>query len=69
MLSKNYLAGRKISEEDKAIILEFYRAQLFGVVIGWLNGGMKDDMRKSISRICELQQGVTEQMIGRCEKN
>ena len=69
MLSKNYLAGRKISVEEKAIILEFYRAQLFGVVIGWLNGGMKDDMRKSISRICELQQGVTEQMIGRCEKN
>lgn len=68
-LSLQYFGQRNVSDEDKAIILAFYKAQLFGVVIGWLNGGMKDDMRKSISRICELQQGVTEQMIERCEKN
>lgn len=32
-----------LSEEDKAVIVHYYKCACFGFVIDWLNNGMKDD--------------------------
>lgn len=63
---KTAFADKPISEEDRDIIIQFYKAQCFGMVIDWLRNGMKDDVHKKIHRICELQKGMIEEMIQRC---
>lgn len=57
--------GQPISEEDREIIIKFYEAQCFGMVIDWLRSGMKEDVHQKIHRICELQIGMIEEMIRR----
>jgi len=63
---KTVFAEHPVSEEDRDIIIQFYKAQCFGMVIDWLRSGMKDDVHDKIHRICELQKGMLEEMIRRC---
>ena len=63
---RNVFADKPISEEDREIIMRFYIAQCFGLVIDWLRSGMKEDVHQNIHRICELQKGMIEEMIRRC---
>ncbi|MBQ6165316.1 MAG: TetR family transcriptional regulator C-terminal domain-containing protein [Clostridia bacterium] len=57
--------GRKIDKFDKEIIHLFYKSECFGLVINWLDRKMEPDVRKLISRFCELHRGVIEGMIDR----
>lgn len=66
---KTAVAGKPISEEDRDIMIQFYKAQCFGMVIDWLRSGMKDDVHHKIHRICELQKGMIEEMIRRCTED
>jgi len=66
---KTVFAKYSISEEDAEIIIQFYKAQCFGIVIDWLRSGMKDDVHDKIHRICELQKGMLEEMIRRCTQS
>ncbi len=61
------LAGRAISKTDREILIGYVKCVSFGLVIGWLEGGMKEDIQLFAHRICELKQGDLEQMIERCE--
>lgn len=61
--------GRKINETDEHVIRQYFGCMLFGIVSGWLNKGMKDDIQLSFKRLCELQKGTVEEMIRRCEKS
>lgn len=63
--TKTLFADKPISEEDKEIIVNFYKAQCFGMVMDWLKSGMKYDVHQKIHRICELQKGMLEEMIRR----
>ena len=63
-----FLDGRNVSESDKKLLISYIKCLCFGIVIGWLNTGMKDDIQADIHRLCELKQGDLEQMIDRCEK-
>lgn len=62
------LVGRKINQTDEDIIRRYYECALFGVVAGWMDKGMKEDIQLSFKRICELQKGTVEEMIRRCEE-
>ena len=53
------------SQEDKELIGRFYKSACFGLVIEWLEGRMKGDVRSSISRFCQLHHGMVEEMIKR----
>lgn len=61
------LAGRTISESDRKVLIGYVKCVSFGLLIGWLEGGMKEDIQFFSHRICELKQGELEQMIERCE--
>ena len=54
-----------VSEEDKDIMIRFYKCECFGQVIEWLNSGMNYDIQRQFSRLCELRRGMTGQMIER----
>ena len=59
-------AGDKaIRPEDRDIIIQSYKCELFGLVIDWLNSGMPQDMEERFLRLCELRRGSIETMLGR----
>lgn len=62
------LEGRAVSSEDRRLIIEYAMCLCFGFIIGWLDGGMKDDILDRFHRLCELKQGEVERMIARCEE-
>jgi len=62
---KTAIDDQPISDEDREIIIQFYKAQCFGMVIDWLRSGMKEDVHHKIHRICELQKGMIEETIRR----
>lgn len=61
------LDGRKINGTDENVIRQYFGCVLFGVVSGWLDKGMTEDIYLFAKRIYELQKGTVEEMIRRCE--
>lgn len=41
-------AGEDVAEEDKRFIAEFYKYGFVGVMLDWIDKGMKDDFRKIV---------------------
>ena len=62
---KTFSFTSDISEEDRRIIMHFYKCECFGLVIDWLNRRMEPDIHREISRLCELHHGMIEEMIRR----
>ena len=44
-----------VSPEDRAILIRYHMCESFGLVIGWLNDGMREDIKPFLRRICELK--------------
>lgn len=59
---------RKISGEDREIIVRYYKCVCFGAVAEWLEDGMRSDVRDGVHRLCELKKGQAEELIRRCEE-
>jgi AcrR family transcriptional regulator len=57
--------GQIIRPEDRDIIIQSYKCELFGLVIDWLNSGMPQNMEERFLRLCELRRGSIEMMLGR----
>lgn len=59
--------GRKISEEDRDMIIRYYKCECFGIVTDWLENGMNEDAVRYFRRIFELKKDQAEELIRRCE--
>lgn len=57
-----------ISEEDRMIIIAYYRALNFGVIIDWIEHGMKATVVEHYRRFEDLRKGHFEEMIKRAEE-
>lgn len=62
------LSGRSVAEADRKLLVDYLKCVCFGLVMGWLERGMQEDIQARLHRICELRQGDLEQMIARCEQ-
>lgn len=49
-------------------MIDYLQCICFGFVIGWLESGMKEEIRERLARIYELKHGELERMISRCEQ-
>ena len=49
-----------IQEEDKAIIIKYYKCELIGQILDWMKDGMRYDIVKQFHRICSLFEGSTQ---------
>lgn len=58
-----------IADEDKAAIIQFIKCELFGLSIDWINSDMPDDALIRLKRILSLCNGLTRNMIDRCNEN
>ena len=59
-------AGKRICPEDRDTIVNYYQCLCFGIAIRWMDGGMREDIRASFQRLCELRRGMVEDLIIRC---
>ena len=57
-----------VSEKDREIVLRFIKCEFFGLIIDWLNCGMKDEALDDLLRITELCRGMSEELIKRSTK-
>lgn len=44
-------AGMEVSEEEKALIAEFYKYGFVGMMLGWIGRGMKEDYKELVDRM------------------
>lgn len=49
--------GMVVREEDKTFIADFYKYGFVGLVLEWIDKGMKEDPKKIIERLNALIQG------------
>ncbi len=58
-----------ISADDLEILIRFFQCECFGQAIAWLNSGMSTDINSQTARLCELTEGMIEEVITRCAKS
>ena len=54
-----------VKDGDRELMIMFYKCELFGVIVEWLNTGMKLDICRAFKRLCELRKGMVEEMFNR----
>ena len=59
------LNGINVHEFDRKLISTVCQSECFGIVISWLDQRMEPDLKKQISRFCELFHGIIEEVIKR----
>lgn len=47
-------SGLTLSQDDRALLINFYKCLLVGILLDWLGSGMNYDLLKRITRITEL---------------
>ncbi len=62
---KKQAKGMKVKEEDIALIAHFYECALVGMVLRWLDGGMKDDPVPLVHKMGILVDGNIKTMLER----
>jgi len=56
------------SAEDKKCIVRFYRSSLIGILMEWVDGGMRQDLSTEIRRIGRLLEGSAQLALSRSGK-
>ena len=56
---------RKINEEDKEIVIHYYKCLLFGQAVDWMRCGMTNYIQHQFRRFCEFNNGSIEAMVDR----
>lgn len=62
------LTDRKVTPQDRELIIDYLKCVCFGLIMEWLDKGMKGDIQARFHRLCELKQDDISNMIARCEK-
>lgn len=44
----------EISNDDRALVIKYYKCALFGIIISWLKSGMRDDIGADFHRLLEF---------------
>ncbi len=62
------LNSKSMSPADRKLLIDYVKCVSFGLVMGWLENGMQDDIQAYAHRLCELKKGDWDQMIERFNK-
>ena len=63
------LGNDDYSIEDRDIVVEYWKCVCFGLIMSWLESGMKPDALKRMNRIVELKSNEIKNMIEKCKNN
>jgi probable dihydroxyacetone kinase regulator len=59
--------GMSVSEEDKLFIVKFFRCIFLGLIMDWVDGGMKEDPEKIVERLSKVIRGNIHMALERFE--
>lgn len=55
--------------QDREILVHSYRCWCFGLLMDWLNDGLREDVKPMLKRLCQLREGSVEASIARCQEH
>lgn len=58
-----------IADDDKEIIIKYFKCLLVGFILDWMNENMKYDIKNAIGRVCELFSGSMQTALERSVNN
>lgn len=60
-----FFSNSSFDENDRKILVKFFKCQLFGMCIEWLNTGMNDDAIFEFQRLLKLCHGLASELINK----
>lgn len=66
---KSQIGTLSVSEYDKDLIIEVYKSMLVGLILNWLESGMKTDANKKLARLGVLLEGDIHSMLKKAAEN
>jgi len=66
LYSKTVFSGVTVSDEDREILVRFYKCECFGQVIEWMNSSMSYNIIEQFGRLCKIREGFAEELVRRC---
>ena len=54
-----------LSEEDRMLLIRYHKCECFGVILDWINKGLREDYKDGIKRLCQLKKGFAEELVRR----
>ena len=55
----------RLSPEDRQLLIRYHKCECFGLILDWINNGLREDYIEGIRRLCQLNKGSLEDMIRR----
>ena len=60
---KKQADGLAVQDEDLRLIADFYKCAFVGLILQWLDGGMKEDPEYIVDKIFSYLEGSTRYML------
>ena len=61
-------AGEDFSELDRSVAIRFFKCEIFGLSVDWIENGMQDSAIEEIHHITELCRGLSDELVRRCRQ-
>ena len=58
-----------LSEKDRMILIRYHKCECFGLILDWINNGIKEEYIDDIKRICKLKSGFAEILVRRSQED
>lgn len=64
--ARTVFADVPILDEDRDILIRFYKCECFGQAVEWLNSNMSYDIERQFRRLGQVWGNMTEELVRRC---
>ena len=61
-------SDNQLSESDRQLLIRYHKCECFGLILDWINKGLREDYIDGIKRICKLKKGFAEELVLRSQK-
>ena len=55
----------RLSNEDRQLLIRYHKCECFGLILDWINNGLREDYVEGTRRLCQMKKGSVEDMIRR----
>ena len=56
----------RLSPEDRQLLIRYHKCECFGLILDWINNGLREDYVEGTRRLCQMKKSSVEDMIRRC---
>ena len=58
----------RLSPEDRQLLIRYHKCECFGLILDWINNGLREDYIEGARRLCQMKKGSVEDMIRRIQQ-